>query len=338
MYVEELKEVSIRNLPIEGSYIITKIEEKPFRAKGGFFLQCELTDRTGTVKAVVWDRADILKECLKNRQVFKITGDATQYNGNPQIVIKTAVKEEEFNPGDFMPSLELDVIDGYMDYLNKVKPTIKDSICQILWGSFLGSKNFRMCPGGVGDIIHHAYLGGLLEHTASMIKIAEDFCKSRPHLNRDIVLTGCLVHDIGKTLTYDWSTVIEMTDRGRLLHHTALGYYLLIGILKNPHEGTALHLTHIIMSHHQDEGIRKPMTAEAEAVAQIDSFDAATKGVQQYVDDPSNMPEDGNWTKYCHLTGRQYYAPDARERHEKKEAPVEKPKVVGKGMVEEKLF
>jgi len=363
MNVEELKEASLRNLPIKGTYIISKIEEKTFKAKSGFFLQCELSDRTGTIRGVVWDRADILKECLKNKQVFKITGEATRYNDNPQIVIKTAVKEEIFDPSDFMPSLDKDSIEDHAQFLKDTAPTINNPVCQSIWSAITEPgksmhhellKKFYTCPGGVGDIIHHAYLGGLLEHTSSMIKIAENICKNRPILDRDIVLTGCLVHDIGKIHTYDWNIVIEMSDQGRLLHHTTLGVEILthlmvfgcgryLGLPGEDPDGslrrTVMLLKHIIVSHHQDEGIRKPMTAEAEAVAQIDSIDAALKGIQQYLTDPgSRVPGEGNWTKYCHLTGRQYFIPRELEESQEQSDPADKSRVIAPGMVEEKLF
>ena len=342
MYIEQLKELSKSNAQISGSYLFSKIEAKPFKNKQGFFLVCELTDKTGTVKGVVWDRAEILKECLKNKQVFKITGEATHYNDAPQIVVKTAVKQDIYNRADFMPSLSQDDIERYMNYLQGIAESIKNPTCQKIWVHLITDpedgdmERFTMCPGGMGDIIHHSYLGGLLEHSASMVKIAEHFCQSRPELDRDILLTGCLIHDIGKIASYRWETVIEMTDAGRLLHHTTLGIGLLDIMLIVPYdEKVGLHLAHIIVSHHQDEGIRKPMTAEAEAVAQIDSLDASLKTIQQYVSEPSNRQEDGDWTRYCQLTGRQYFLTENKEIIE---IPISEPKKIVPDIIEESLF
>jgi 3'-5' exoribonuclease len=231
----------------------------------------------------------------------------------------------------------------HLNYLKTVEADIKDPLCKILWHAILHPdkgdelEKYATCPGGVGDVIHHSYLGGLLEHSASMVKVAEHFAQSRPDLNKDILLTGCLIHDLGKILTYNWATVIEMTDMGRLLHHTTIGVIMLSNLLENyGSDTTAVHLAHIIVSHHQEEGVRKPMTPEAEAVAQIDSLDAAIKGIQQYVSDPANHQEEGNWTRYCNLTSRQYFLTDKKEVIE---MPVSEPsRVVAPGMVEENLF
>jgi 3'-5' exoribonuclease len=343
MYVEQLKEMSKKNALIDGSYIISKLEAKQFRDKPGIFLTCDLIDKTGTIKAVVWDRADILKECLKNKCVFKITGEATRYKDSPQIVIKTAVKTETYDPADFMPSLDAATQKECLEYLKTIALFIKDPTCKKIWSYLITEpedgdlEKFKTCPGGVGDAIHHSYLGGLLEHSTSMVKIAEHFCQDRPDLNKDILLTGCLIHDIGKIVTYDWSTVIEMTDAGRLLHHTTLGVGILNCMIGDEDDDTGLQLAHIIVSHHQEEGIRKPMTPEAEAVAQIDSLDAAIKGIQQYESDPANKQEDGGWTKFCNLTGRQYFLGGNKE--DVIDIPISEPKkMIAPGIVEEHLF
>ena len=346
MYVEHLKEASKNNAAINGSYIISKLEVKTFKAKSGFFLQCDLTDKTGSVKGIVWDRADILQKCLKNKAVFRITGEATRYNDVPQIVIKTAVKEDAYNPADFMPSLKQDLWEQHIEYLRKTSEGIKDRTCRYIWDTLTNPdeskhpeylKKFSTCPGGVGEVIHHSYIGGLLEHTASMVRLGEHLCLSRPELDRDMLLTGCLIHDIGKILTYNWATVIEMTDQGRLLHHTTLGVRILDIILASD-DLTKLHLAHIIVSHHQEEGVRKPMTLEAEAVAQIDSLDAATKGIQQYTEEPSNRQEEGNWTRYCSLTSRQYYLGERPVTESPVESKQDSGRKLAPGIIEESLF
>jgi 3'-5' exoribonuclease len=149
-----------------------------------------------------------------------------------------------------------------------------------------------------------------------MIDTAE-YMNATYELDRDILITGCLVHDMGKVHCYNWDTAIEMNDQGRLLHHTSIGY----GMLQNFAIGfdsktlfdnlDFLKLAHIIVSHHEDEGIRQPMMPEATAVAAIDAMDAVINHSRDFTKKPENLT-DSNWTRFCQLTSRQYYVPGAK--------------------------
>jgi 3'-5' exoribonuclease len=142
-------------------------------------------------------------------------------------------------------------------------------------------------------------------------------------LDLDIILTGCLIHDMGKIQCYNWYLCIEMTDMGRLLHHTSVGYGMLLEIANKRgipiDDPTFLKLAHIIIAHHEDEGIRKTMFVEANAVSLIDALDALVTHATAYSKAPENKEEDSNWTRFCNLTQRQYYIPKPVEQ-----SPMEK--------------
>jgi 3'-5' exoribonuclease len=298
---------------LDGAYLVTKCEFKSFANKPGTFLSCELSDRTGAIKAVMWDRTEPLKMWLKNKSVVNITGEVSTYKDVMQIVLKSISEANVYNMADLLPSLSLDAINTNAECLDKIHAGITDNTCKMAWDYILGKElgglrgKFLNCPGGIGDV-HHAYLGGLAEHSLSMMILSE---KLFNRLNRDILLTGCLVHDMGKIMCYNWNGIIEMTDAGRLLHHTATGYGMLRDIYKDKtaDQHIYLKLAHIIVAHHEEEGIRKTMFPEATAVAKLDDLDASTNFSVGFIARDENSDPETNWTKFCQLTGRQYYRP-----------------------------
>jgi 3'-5' exoribonuclease len=313
--IEQLKTLN-RTPHIEGTFRIANCEYKAFAQKPGFFLQCQLSDKTGEMKGVVWDGAEALKTWLKNKMVVTVKGELSRFNDQPQIVIKTLVEQKNFNLADLIPSLDEGIIDILERDLFLHQAEIHNPECLKVWEVFMSDyrKDFILCPGGVGQV-HHNYLGGLLEHSTSMMTVAEHYCKVNSHLEHDIIVTGCLLHDIGKIKAYSYSVMIEMTDTGRLLHHIPLGLHILSDICRkaglDEDSHTVLKLRHIIASHHEIEGNIKPMTPEALAVSAIDGLDAIVNHAVNYMADPEKQ-KDGNWTAFCNLTQRFYYKPQEK--------------------------
>jgi len=317
MRVENLKESAVNIRDIKGTFVISRCELKPFKNKDGNYLQCELSDKTGAIKGVVWEGADKLHEWLHNKMVVSISGELTRYNDVPQVVIRSVNEQSEFNPEDFVPALDIEKQKSNRDTLISIAESIKNPVCGPIWDYIVNNRpknqlheKFFMCPGGVGDV-HHAYLGGLVEHVTFMISLAETAVDLH-HLDRDVTLTGCLVHDIGKTEGYSWDMVIEMNDVGRLLHHIPIGFGLLNDIARatkiDQKEGdTLIRLLHVIVSHHANEGHRKPMFPEAQIVSELDSLDASVNLAKGFMSDPNNMDDSNKWTKFCRVSERQYY-------------------------------
>jgi len=296
-----------------GKYLISKIEYKTFTNKPGNFLSCELTDRSGSIKAVMWEGADHCKSWLTSKMVVDIVGEINYYKDIPQVQLKSISLANTYDTKDFLPTIEpVGKITAYFEELALTE--IKDIICKKIWDAFLSTykDKFCLCPGGVGDV-HHAYIGGLIDHTCIMVRLAEEVAKNHYGLDKDLLKTGCLVHDIAKMRCYHWDTAIEMSDDGRLLHHTVIGYQMFMDItdmLKIPRSNpTLIKLGHIIANHHEDEGIKNTAFPEANAVGLIDNLNAQINFSMGYCSKEENRDPGSNWTKYCHLTGRQYFIP-----------------------------
>lgn len=317
MTIEKVKEASLSgSRQITGVFVVTQCEYKPFKNKPGTFLQCILSDKTGSVKSVVWDHAEPLKAWLTNKKVVSITGESTRYNDQPQVAITKIEEQKTYDRSDFIPSLPKERIAELQDQLEDFRKKIKDDTCRKVWSYILTELrgSFFECPGSSGNV-HHGYQGGLLEHVCGMLSIAEDLVKIHPELDSDILYTGCLVHDIGKIHAYEWRTSVEMTDAGRLMHHSVLGYEELAKMEWRYDDTEPLNsivmmkLKHICISHHDKEegAVRRPMFPEAVAVAMVDNADAAVNGVLGFVSQPENIEPDSGWTRYSHLAGRKYF-------------------------------
>ena len=324
--IEKLKGITASNVPVKEVLAVSKCEYKPFKQKAGYFLTCDLSDKTGTIKGIVWDGAEVLKTWLRDRMVIEIVGELTRYNDVHQIVIKTLKKQDVFDPADFIHSLDPDKIEELYNYLVRIKNSIKSPLCHQIWNLVLFgsiSKKFIKCPGGIGDV-HHNYLGGLLEHSASIVRMADDLTNTQPSLDRDLLLTGSLIHDIGKIEAYTWGVILEMADKGRLLHHIYTGLEILHDMdgeeMSQQDSQMLLKLKHIMASHHEGaESAVKPMIPEALVVSGLDGLDAVTNHSTRWIADPERQKPDENWTTYCQLTGRFYYNP---KDEGKKDIPV----------------
>ena len=310
-----VKDIKIKTSGIAaGKFMLSKLEYKAFNNKSGSFMSCELSDTSGSIKAVMWDNTEPIKAWAKNKIVVDIVGEVSIYKDIPQVQIKTITPAKSYSPADFIPALPQKTIGDLIKRLISnipTEPTHKKKWKLLLDGAYI--EKFSTCPGGVGDV-HHAYLGGLIEHTCFMVEIAKYMADTQfPNLDKNVLMTGCLLHDIGKMTCYEWDTVIQMSDEGRLLHHTHTGYILFMNMIDQlgmeRSDLTILKLAHIIVSHHEDEGIKKTLLPEATAVALIDNLNASTNFSLGYVGKEESKEPDSNWTKYCQLTGRQYFIP-----------------------------
>ena len=317
MYIKDIIESSKSgNRPVNGTYVLSKYELKSFRGKPGNYIQCELVDKSGSVRGMIWDRVESIQRQIKKGMVVDVSGESTRYNDAPQIIISLINESSNYDISNFLPSLTPEKKDHLFQVITNLMSTIDGEIYKHIWNICLISERistkFKECPGGIGDV-HHSYLGGLIEHTLSVIGICNylSMTETPEPLDRDLTLTGALIHDIGKIESYNWSIALEMSDAGRLLHHTTIGYGIFKDIARDINlsekDPTFLKLAHIIISHHENEGHREAMFPEAHAVSKADALDAQLIHSLEFIKNPENKVEGSNWTSFCKLTNRYYY-------------------------------
>ena len=277
--------------------------------RGDYYIAAFLSDSTGKLNGRMWQASEAIFKSLPQEGFVRIKGRVENYQGALQIVFESIrpVDIDEVNLTDFLPQTEKNP-DQMFDRLKNILADIQNPHLSRLAQSFLDDqelmKLFQQAPAAIA--LHHAYLGGLLEHTLSMLDLG---CRILPHyleLNADLVLTAIFLHDIGKTTELDYDISFKYSDQGRLLGHIVKGALLIEEKIRQLDQSSTEKfpkklkdcLTHIVISHH---GIREygcpvlPAMPEAFAVHYIDNLDSKIALTLSEINkDPGNT----DWTNY----------------------------------------
>lgn len=280
---------------------IKKCVVRPTRS-GNKFATLTLADRTGSIDAVVWEDAEQFADDCPPGTVIQVTGPVQDYEGRSQLNAKQyrVIPEEEVDPVDFLPAAD-ESVDSMWDELVELIDSINNKwLKRLLEETVLSTdlaENMRRAPGAM--TVHHDYVGGLLEHSASVALLCDAAARHYPNVDRDLVVTGGILHDIGKIEEYSIGTTIGFTDEGQLLGHIVLGDRLVaraIDRIDGFPEKLALRIRHIIISHHGqvEWGSPKvPATIESLIIHHLENMDAK---VAVYTS-ASQETQDGRWTK-----------------------------------------
>ena len=250
-----------------------------------------LQDRTGTADAKIWDPHSNGIEDFKAFDYVEIVADATNFNGALQLNVKRARKarEGEYNPADYLPVSEHDVDEMYEELLRFVDSVGEPHLNALLKSFFVDDKAFirRFKMHSAAKTVHHGFVGGLLEHTLSVTKLCDFYELRYPFLNRDLLITAALCHDIGKVYELSGFPENDYTDEGQLLGHIALGSEM---VAEHAHriEGFPKklenELKHCILAHHGELEFgspKKPALAEALALNLADNTDAKLETMKE---------------------------------------------------------
>lgn len=242
-----------------------------------------LQDKTGTLDAKIWDTGSVGIEDFDAMDYVAITGDLTSFQGNLQCSIKRArkVSEGEYDPKDYLPVTDKDVDQMYLElmgYINSVKNTY---LSQLLH-SFFDDANFekRFKFHSAAKSVHHGFVGGLLEHTLSVTKNCNYFADTYTVLNKDLLLTAAIFHDVGKLKELSTFPENDYTDAGQLLGHIMIGAEWVGEAIRNIDGfpvNLANELKHCILAHHGELEFgspKKPALIEALALSFADNIDA----------------------------------------------------------------
>lgn len=270
------------------------------------YLLLTFSDRSGEISGPAWDNAESLEPICAVGAIVKVRGQVQTYNNRLQLQVKEVepVDESECDSELFVAASlrgqenmwdELDRLIGSVrtPYLKKLLKRIFDN--DVFGGSF------RTAPAAKG--IHHAYLGGLLEHSLSMAQVASLLAGHYPGVDRDLLVAGALLHDIGKTEELLNATgVIEYTDIGRLKGHLVIGCEMIGRIARTINDfpdALLIHLQHLVLSHHGRLEFGSPvvpMTAEALLLSFIDDMDAKMNLLEQLSRKVKN--DEPQWSEY----------------------------------------
>jgi 3'-5' exoribonuclease len=299
-----------------GFFLVRHKQLEPFRDRTrGEFLTLVLADRTGEILARVWEDAPALAETFDQGQVVKVAGEVEEYMGRWQVIVDKIrpAETDEHDSADMVPATERDV-DGMLVVVRATVEEIEEPHLRTLAARFFEDEEFvaRFSRAPAARRIHHAYLGGLLEHTVEVVTLCKSLLEVYPQIHRDLLLTGALLHDVGKTAEFAYETDIDYSDEGRLLGHVVMSDRLVSdGIAAIPEfpADLALRLRHMILSHHgryEWGSPRRPQTLEAVALHHVENLDAQVNRFHRIL--AARRETDKPWTDYDTLLRRHLYA------------------------------
>jgi 3'-5' exoribonuclease len=269
-----------------GVYACTRKDRLTTRT-GAPYLALELRDRSGTVPARVFRDADSLAGRFERGDLVRVRGRVERFRDELvlEAVDVTRAGGGEVDPAEFLPTAyrDLDELDGFLEHLAR---EVYDPRYRAFLDELLGDEDLRAAwrQTPCTRAGHHAYLGGLLEHTVAVTTLAYELCQLHPRLNSDLLLTAAVVHDLGRTREFTLGAEFGLTDEGRLLGHVVIGERMLSersGALDDPRR---LALLHCVLCHHGASAAPGGRFASPEALAlyRLNALDAAVKGALEH--------------------------------------------------------
>ncbi|MHB8657348.1 MAG: HD domain-containing protein [Solirubrobacteraceae bacterium] len=252
---------------------------------GSPYLVLELRDSSGTIAARAFRDADALAGRFERGDVIRVTGRVERFRDELVLEVDDVARLDagagEFDPTAFLPSAyrDLDELDGFLESLSgEVRDRRFRSLLDGLLDDVSLRAQWRRAPCSRAG--HHAYLGGLLEHTVAVATLAHDLCQLHPRLNSDLLLTAAIIHDIGRMREFTYGSEIGLTDEGRLLGHLAIGHQMISARCDDLDEPRRLSLLHCVLAHHGATALPGGRFGSAEALAlyRLNGVDAAVKG------------------------------------------------------------
>jgi 3'-5' exoribonuclease len=301
---------------VTGFFLVRQKQLEPFRDKSkGEFLTLTLADRTGQILARVWEGAPALAETFAQDDIVKVSADVNEFRGRPQLIIQRLRRaaEDEVDLSDFVAATTRDT-DAMLAEAKSAVDSLHNPHLAALVREFFDDPDFAaaLAQAPASRRLHHAYLGGWLEHLSQMLALGQTVTSLHPEVDRELLLAGTLLLSVGKLREYTWTRDIDYTDAGQLLGQVVLGdETVAAAIARRPDfpPELALRLRHMLVGHrgrYEWGAPRPPMTLEAIALHQIDSLNTQ---VSRFRDLLTARREPGQpWTGFDRLLGRQLYA------------------------------
>ncbi|HKE81863.1 MAG TPA: HD domain-containing protein [Solirubrobacteraceae bacterium] len=260
---------------VNGVFACTRKDRLTART-GTPYLALELRDRTGAIAARVFRDADLHAGRFEQGDLVRVAGRVERFRDELQLELRAVARADDADPAAFLPVAyrDLDELDGFLEHL---AGELRDDPFTAFVRGLLGDRALRAALRRTPCTRdgHHAYLGGLLEHTVAVATLAVETCTLHPRLDQDLLLTAAIVHDLGKTREYTLGAEIGLTDEGRMLGHVELGLRMLDEGAGQLDDARRLALAHCVLTHHGD---RRPATPEAIALYRLNALDASVKG------------------------------------------------------------
>ncbi len=298
------------NKIIVSSFVVISKQVKP-KKTGEPYLALTLGDRCGQIEAKMWDNVEDALDAFEQEDFLKVKGLLNKYKNRFQLTIHKLRKlgDSEVDFGDYLPKTTKDVEELWRT-LGGLVATIEDQNLRALVQSFMSDPEiaaaYKCAPAAKS--LHHAYIGGLLDHVVSLFRSCGLMCRNYPQINRDLLLTGAFLHDIGKIHELTYNRSFSYTSRGQLLGHMIIELEMLqrkLAAFPNfPDEMKTL-IEHLIISHHGEYEFgspKLPMFPEALMLHYLDDLDSKMESMRAHFE--REAENESSWTSYNASLGR----------------------------------
>ncbi|MGO9137315.1 MAG: 3'-5' exoribonuclease YhaM family protein [Syntrophales bacterium] len=297
---------------VNESFLVTE-KNLAFSQKGTPYLNVRLKDKTGEVDGKIWENAIEWDKAFSKGDVIKAQGGAVSFRSTVQLSITGVRKVDDaaVDLAEYLPVAKGDIDVMFADLMGFVErietPCLRD-LLHLFFHDEEIARLFKKAPAAKS--FHHVYIGGLLEHTLSVIRLLDLVTKHYQGINRDLLMSGGILHDIGKIYEYTYDRMFDYSDEGRLIGHIVIGLEMLdarVATIEGFPEQLAMELRHLILSHHgtQEFGSpKRPKTPEALIVHFMDDLDAKVNAFQEFIQESA---DDSHWTPFHRLFERFIY-------------------------------
>jgi 3'-5' exoribonuclease len=302
-----------KNDQINHFLLIRRFDLRTTRS-GSDFLSTELGDKTASLNANVWEGFTEVAARGKVGDVVKVAGTIEEYQGSLQIrvsSIRIAKSSDEVSPKDFLPQSKRNLKEMKDEFNKRINNNSNKYLNTLLTQIFTSERFELFCTTPAGKSWHHAYIHGLIEHTLEIIKICELMCEFHQELNKDLLIAGAMLHDIGKIEELSYDSAFEYTDKGKLVGHIVIASNLVRDEIKKisgfPEE-LENNLIHLILSHQgklEHASPVVPKTTEAIALYHADELSAKVNAYKNALE--SELKDGSNWTRFIQLAGTDLY-------------------------------
>lgn len=284
------------------------------------YMNLRLMDKSGDIEAKVWDNTEILDKMFEKDDFVRVRGKASVYMNKMQVVIAEIgrVPEEEVTLADFLPESPRDMAEMRQELLDVIS-ALESTHLKLLMQAFIADEPFLelYCQAPAAKAMHHVYLGGLLEHSLSLVKLVKSIVPLYGGINEDLLVVGALLHDVGKVSEMSFGRSFDYTDAGKLLGHITIGVELLEEKIRQvdgfPRE-LALLLKHMLLSHHgqyEYGSPKRPKTIEATILNYLDDLDSKINGIRTHI--AKEAVSTSRWTAHHRLYDRYFFKGNGME-------------------------
>jgi 3'-5' exoribonuclease len=303
---------------------VFRVAQKDLRttSNGSLYIHAVLGDSTGEMLARMWQATQEIYDSMPEGGLLRFRGRIESYKGNRQFIIDglRAVEPDSVDPSDFLPSTSEDV-DALWDQVKEILRTVENRHLLALVGKFVNDdefvRDFKRAPAAVQ--MHHAYLGGLLEHTRNLLRLAEVVCPLYPDVSRDLVVVAIFLHDAGKVRELVYETNLEYSNEGQLVGHIVQCVIWIHDKCRALEAETGepfpkdieTVLKHLILAHHgkyEFGSPRLPAIPEAFVVHYLDNLDAKLAMTFEAIE--SDPDANSDWTSYIRAIESRVFKPD----------------------------